>query len=160
MYILAETLRTLDEWVAKENVRSRSEGLATHHKSTVRLLGQAALWASDTGLSLTVTQDVDAYTELDWAVQKEFERLLKEQGVFLDPQSAEVWMPCETNYVPIYEGTNVFGYVADVDAVLVSKALKAPAKNKALIIEYLANGASDRFMMLAKKYKVDLETFL
>ena len=46
-----------------------------------------------------MTQDVDAYTELDWAVQKEFERLLKEQGVFLDPQSAEVWMPCETNYV-------------------------------------------------------------
>lgn len=41
-----------------------------------------------------------------------------------------------------------------------SKALKAPKKNGALIAEYLAKGASDKFQALAKKYNLDLEQFL
>jgi hypothetical protein len=50
--------------------------------------------------------------------------------------------------------------VADVDAILISKALKAPRKNRALLVEYLARGATTRFMRLAKKYNIDLESFL
>ena len=47
-----------------------------------------------------------------------------------------------------------------MEAVLVSKALKAPAKNRSLLTEYLAKGASQRFLDMAKKYGVDLEQFL
>lgn len=47
-----------------------------------------------------------------------------------------------------------------IDALLISKALKAPHKNRALIIEYLARGATARFMRLAAKYKLDLESFV
>ena len=49
--------------------------------------------------------------------------------------------------------------MADPDAVLISKALKAARKNEALITEYLAKGASERFFNLARKYRVDLEQF-
>jgi oligoendopeptidase F len=50
--------------------------------------------------------------------------------------------------------------VADEESVLLSKATKAPAKNAALLTEYLASGASERFMELAEKYGLDLEQFL
>jgi hypothetical protein len=50
--------------------------------------------------------------------------------------------------------------VADPDAVLISKAARAPEKNKALITEYLAKGASERFFELARKHDVDLEQFV
>jgi hypothetical protein len=54
----------------------------------------------------------------------------------------------------------VEAFVADPDAVLVSKALKAAEKNRALVTEYLAKGASERFFDLARKYRVDLEQFV
>jgi hypothetical protein len=50
--------------------------------------------------------------------------------------------------------------LAEPEAILLSKAIKAPDKNRALITEYLAQGASDRFLELAKKYNLDLEQFL
>lgn len=50
--------------------------------------------------------------------------------------------------------------IAEPEAVLVSKALKAPDKNRVLITDYLAHGPSPRFLALAEKYHVDLEQFL
>ena len=69
-------------------------------------------------------------------------------------------MPCETQYLLLYEGRHVEGYLADIDAILISKALKAPQKNRALITEYIAKGASERFMSLAGIYNLDLESFV
>jgi ribosomal protein L17 len=43
---------------------------------------------------------------------------------------------------------------------LISKAKKAPIKNKNLIIEYIGNKPSKLFFDLAKKYEVRLEDFL
>jgi hypothetical protein len=124
------------------------------------VLGQAALFNADLGLTLTVTQDLDAYADYDWAVQQELARLLAKEGKVLDPHGHEIWMPRETQYAPVYEGTYVDAFVADPDAVLISKACKAPEKNEALITEYLAKGASERFFELAKKYAVDLGQFV
>jgi hypothetical protein len=69
-------------------------------------------------------------------------------------------MPKETRYRVLFRGEFVTLKVANVDASLISKALKAPRKNRALIVEYLARGATPRFMRLAHKYSVDLESFL
>ena len=124
------------------------------------MLGQSALWAARANLTLTITQDLDAYGDYEWAVQKELERLLAEHDKVLDPHGHEVWMPRETRYNPLYQGTFVEALVADADAVLISKALKAPEKNRALVTEYLAKDASERFFELARKYRVDLEQFV
>ncbi|UCH29726.1 MAG: hypothetical protein JSV06_01505 [Myxococcales bacterium] len=150
----------LDQWIARENVKARAEGVPTHRKCTIRVLGQAALWVAEVDLALTATQDVDAYADYDWAVQQELERLLAKEGKVLDPHGREVWMPRETHYAPLYAGRYVDAFVADPDAVLISKACKAPEKNEALITEYLAKGASERFFELAQKYAVDLERFV
>ena len=50
--------------------------------------------------------------------------------------------------------------VADVEAVLLWKALKASRKNRPLLTEYLARGPSLRFLTLADRYALDLEQFL
>jgi len=157
---LAQIFLALDQWVARENVRARAEGMPAYKSCRVRVLGQWALWAAGVDLTLTATQDLDAYGDYEWAVQGELERLLAENGKVLDPHGHEVWMPRETRYNPLYQGTFVEALVADADAVLISKALKAAEKNRALITEYLAKGASKRFFELARKYRVDLEQFV
>jgi hypothetical protein len=66
----------------------------------------------------------------------------------------------ETKYRKLYAGRFVQLLVAEPEAVLLSKALKAPAKNRSLIAEYLASGPSERFKSLARKYDLELEQFL
>jgi hypothetical protein len=157
---LVEIFRALDQWVARENIRARAEGTPAYRSCSIRVLGQSALWAAGVDLTLTATQDLDARADYEWAVQRELERLLAENGKVLDPHGHEVWMPRETRYNPLYQGTFVEALVADADAVLISKALKAAEKNRALVTEYLAKGASERFFELARKYRVDLEQFV
>lgn len=157
---LVQIFQGLDQWVARENIRARVEGTPAYRSCTIRVLGQSALWAAGVDLTLTVTQDLDAYGDYEWAVQKELERLLAQYGKVLDPHGQEVWMPRETRYDPLYKGTFVEALVADADAVLISKALKAAEKNRALVTEYLAKGASERFFELARKHRVDLEQFV
>ena len=119
MYDLSELFLALDQWVARENVRARSEGTRAYKKCSVRVLGQAALWAAG-GSSAC------------W------------------PQGGKFWIRMAARC----------GCHAKPGAVLISKALKAPKKNQALITEYLAKGASERFFALARKYGVDLEQFV
>ena len=111
-------------------------------------------------LTLAATNDVDVYADYPHAVEREFARLLAVEGRELDPLGHEVWMPRETRYNEFFAGRNVRVLVADLEAILLSKALKAPAKNRPLIVEYLARGASERFLGLARKYRLDLEQFL
>ena len=160
MYMFAAVLRELDAWVDAANREAAAEGVRRLPSSTVHLLGQTALLESRVDLTLTATQDVDVYADCPWVVRKELERLLKHRGKVLDPHGSEVWMPEETLYEPVYEGDWVTGLVAQADFVLLSKALKAPEKNRALIVEFLAEGATPRFLDLSEKYDLDLEQFV
>jgi hypothetical protein len=153
-------LRELDEWVERSNREARSEGMAAIRPCSIRLLGQMALFEAGVPLTLVATHDVDVYANFDWAVRKELERLLARAGRVLDPLGHEVWMPQETEYDLVFTGRWVQGLVAQPDFVLLSKALKAPEKNRALIVELLATGASPRFFALAERYELDLEQFL
>jgi hypothetical protein len=158
--MLAAVAAQLDAWVIAQNVAARGEGLLSLRPCRIRVLGQTALFESKAALQLNLTNDVDVYADYEYAIEVEFRRLLSAQGKELDPLVHEIWMPRETRYSDLFVGEYVTMQVADVDAVLVSKALKAPHKNRALIVEYLAAGASERFMALAKRYGVDLEQFV
>jgi hypothetical protein len=110
--------------------------------------------------ALALTKDVDVQADYDDAVRREFARLLAAEGRDLDPPGHEIWMPRETRYAELFQGRFVAMLLADAEAVLLSKASKAPIKNKLLLTEYLASGASERFLQLAAKYRVDLEQFV
>jgi hypothetical protein len=158
--MLRQVARQLDDWIAARNRESRSEGLPTIHPCHIRLFGQTALLETGVRLTLAATRDVDVTADYESAVEAEFRRLLKSKGRELDPLGHEIWMPKETQYSVLYAGQSVELTVADPEAVLVSKALKAPEKNRALLVEYLARGPSKRFLTLSKKYRVNLEQFV
>ncbi len=158
--MLVRLAQRLDAWIFDKNVEARREGLPAHRPCTIRVLGQTALFEANVALTLAVTKDVDVLADYDDAVRREFERLLAIEGRELDPLGHEIWMPAETEYSELFVGKFVRLLLAEPEAVLVSKALKAPAKNRPLLTEYLAHGASDRFLSLASKYAVDLERFL
>jgi hypothetical protein len=157
--MLAGVAQTLDDWMIDQNVEARREGLPALKPCTIRVLGQAALFEAKLDLELAQTRDVDVLADYQDAVRREFERLLEKEGRELDPLGHEIWMPRETLYTELFNGKLARVLVAEPEAVLVSKALKAPAKNGPLITEYLASGASQRFFELATKYGVDLEQF-
>ncbi len=158
--MIEKVAEKLDEWMVARNLEARAEGVLQLRPCCIRVLGQMALLEGGALLTLALTNDVDVYADYEYAVQCEFRRLLAREGKQLDPLGDEIWMPRETEYTDLYRGRYVTLLVADADSVLLSKALKAPLKNRALLVEYLARGASERFLKMAEKYAVDLEQFL
>jgi hypothetical protein len=158
--MLLRLVQRLDDWALDKNTEARAEGLPGIRPCTIKVLGQTALFEAHVPLSLAATKDVDVVADYEDSMRREFERLLAEEGRELDPLGRESWMPTETQYSELFHGTFVRLLVAEPEAVLVSKALKAPAKNRPLLTEYLANGASERFLKLASKYDIGLEQFL
>jgi hypothetical protein len=158
--MLKELAEELDEWFVQQAQEARREGMASPRACTIRVHGQMALFERGVKLNLVATQDVDASTNLSHAARAEFERILAKRHLILDPVGHEAWMPAETEYETFYSGHFVALKVADEESVLLSKAAKAPEKNAALLTEYLATGASERFVTLAAKYRVDLEQFV
>lgn len=158
--MLRDLAAQLDAWITLQNLEAQEQGLLRLKPCRIRVLGQTALLEAGAPLQLNVTNDVDVYADYEYAIQAEFQRLLATRGKELDPSGHEVWMPRETRYSDLFVGSYVTLQVADVDAVLVSKALKAPEKNRALVIEYLAAGPTERFLKMATKYHLDLEQFL
>ena len=158
--MLVEVAAQLDAWVVERNLEARAEGMLRLPPCSIHLLGQSALMEVGAPLTLAVTNDVDVHANYVSAIEAELRRLLQQRGKELDPVGDEIWMPKETDYQLLFAGKFVTLKVADIDAILISKALKAPHKNRSLIIEYLAHGATPRFLRLARKYKIDLESFL
>lgn len=158
--MLRTVVKQLDQWFIEQAEQAQEEALPAPKKCRIRLLGQMALLEAGSALTLANTKDVDVRANYEYSAQKKFERLLEKKGLILDPVGHEAWMPRETRYISLFEGRYVTLLAADQDAVLISKAKKAPRKNAALIREYLSQGASDRFFALAEKYEVDLEQFV
>jgi hypothetical protein len=159
-FVLVSIARKLDRWVAEENVRRRADGGPSLKRCEIKVFGQAALLELQVPLTLAATSDVDVRATYEHPIEVRFRELLAAQGRHLDPVAHEAWMPRETRYEKLFDGALVALLVAEPEAILVSKALKAPLKNRALLTEYLAMGASERFLSLARKYGVSLEQFL
>ena len=158
--MLKKICEKLDEWLIEENKLRHEDGTVLFKKVEIKVLGQTALIEANIELYLLATMDVDAYMNCEFEIRKKFDELLQEDGRHLDPDSKLVWMPEETKYQEFYLGKMLKVSLAQAEFVLLSKALKAPAKNKAIIVEYLAKGASPLFQKLAVKYELDLEQFL
>jgi hypothetical protein len=158
--MLTELAAKLDDWFVEQAREAREEGMASPQACTISVHGQMALFERKLKLNLVATQDVDVRADFGHLARKEFERLLAKHNLILDQVGHEAWMPKETEYEVFFAGTFVTLKIADEESVLLSKATKAPAKNAALLTDYLASGPSERFMALAEKYGLDLEQFL
>jgi hypothetical protein len=157
--MIKKVFKDLDAWAVKTNKEAVNNSWPAITPFYIKVLGQTALIETQIDLNLTATMDVDVYADYHFAVKNEFENLLKKYGRSLDPDSDKIWMPTETEYKEVFKGSLLTGSIAKSEYVLISKALKAPGKNKSLIMEYLAKGPSELFMELALKYEVDLKGF-
>ena len=158
--VFRTVLTALDSWMIQENEEFRANDSRPYKACTIRLFGQTALLEIGLGVPLVATQDVDVYADYEHPVMVKFDGLLKRRNLIVDPVGHEAWMPKETEYQLWYQGSYVTGLIAHPDFVLISKSLKAASKNRVLLNDYLALGASDRFIELAEKYDVDLVQFL
>ncbi len=160
--LLKKVFKTLDIKIADENrVRVESGGLLVP-KCEITILGQMSLLTNDkvsSFLTLAQTGDMDALISLNTFVKIELKKLLIENGLVYDEDSEKIWIPKESGYEELFNFPFIHVRIIDAESALVSKAIKAPLKNKQLIREAIA---SERFQGLADRilhYGGDLEFF-
>lgn len=158
--MLLKIFQQLDQEIIALNLELQAEGSREIPNFYIKIVGQSALLEGNTGLVLNATMDIDAFANFVWVAREKFCDILKQNHLVYDSLSSEIWMPEETKYVHLYKGYIVDGYYAEPEYVLLSKIVKAPKKNKNLILQYLAKGPSKLFLQLCKSHKVDLEGVL
>ncbi len=90
-------------------------------------------------ITLFGTQDVDAVVSggrYGW-VAKKFSELLEGDGLELDDYADEIWLPEGASFTQVFTGAHLTCLRLNPLDALVSKAIKAPAKNKILIRQAL-----------------------
>lgn len=146
----------------KINLTRREEGLLPLGKAEVRLLGQMSLLANEKAsllLSLARTADLDALLTMNHLLKDELKKLLKKEGLLYDEDSHLIWIPEGAKFDGLFTFANVTVLAIDPESALVSKAVKAPEKNKQLIRQAIASG---KFPGLIDRIEVnggDLEFF-
>jgi hypothetical protein len=143
-----EQLKTLfselNVTVEKIDRERRAEGLLPIPKAKVQLLGQMSLLSNDKVsplLSLAQTGDLDALLRMEHVVKVELKRLLQKHGLIYDEDSSLIWIPPGAMFEALFDLDHVTVESIDPESALVSKAVKAPKKNKQLIREAIASDA-------------------
>ena len=159
---LLETL--IDRLESKLSAQEReSEALGSPSLSggSVTLLGQFALICQPEAaklLKLRATFDVDAIIKARGGFQTHFREVVKELGFELDDLSEESWIPEGAVFNKLYEGQRFTISALDPISVLISKAVKAPERNRILVrdaIEIYGEMLTSKL----KVHKVDLSFF-
>lgn len=157
---LATIFERLDQWVTAENQSATIEGFRLLPKSIFRVVGQAALLEAKVQFNVAATVDVDVLNDAKHEVVAKLSEILIAEGLELDPLSNQIWMPIETQYVEIFKGDWVTAMRAETEFIMLSKALKAPAKNRVLLRNFLATRPPLSFFKMCQKYKVDLNAVI
>lgn len=140
--LLHEVFENLDRIIKEENKSRLQEGAKLLGKAKVVLLGQASLLVDkqvSATLALAQTGDLDAKLEMDFFVKKELKKLLEKKGLIYDEDSDKIFIPRGSKELELFEFDNLIVRRLDPESVLVSKAVKAPEKNRPLIIEGTAS---------------------
>ncbi len=99
-------------------------------------------------LSLAQTGDLDALLTMDHIVKEELKKILLKQGLVYDEDSHLIWIPPGARFEDVFDFEHVIVASIDPESALVSKAVKAPQKNKQLIRQAIA---SDQFPALVDR---------
>jgi hypothetical protein len=158
---LSELFNLLDVRIGEINRERRREGLPAAGKARIRLLGQISLLVDEgtsTALHLTQTADVDALLSMDHAAKEELKKLLKDRSYIYDEDSNLVWIPDGSTFFVNLDNLEV--EFIDPESALVSKAVKAPEKNRQLIRQAIASEAYPSLVDRILKLGGSLEEFL
>jgi hypothetical protein len=141
--LLKGVFEKLNDQIKARNQENREDGLPLIAKARVRILGQISLLVHERVsaiLSLAHTGDLDALLSMDHSIKNDLKALLREQGLIYDEDSYLVWIAPGAKFDVLFDFENVHVEAVDPESALVSKAVKAPGKNKQLIREAIASG--------------------
>lgn len=138
---LNELFVELNAKIEEINIQRRRDGDFGLTKARVQLLGQVSLLvheAVSAVLSLAQTGDLDALLDMEYTVKKEFKIILQKQGLVYDEDSYLIWIPPGARFDLLFDLDHVMIEAIDPESALVSKAVKAPEKNRQLIRQAIA----------------------
>ena len=105
-------------------------------------------------LPLVATRDFDALIKGDWSARTLLRITLSEFNLEYDDLSGEVWLPDDATFIELHNSNTLnISYLSPVDALL-SKAIKAPDRNKNLIKKALE--IYPELKLKLEKYKTTL----
>lgn len=131
-------------------------------KLLVTVLGQQGLLVrSDSlpNLKLLATTDFDGLLRGEVPTEDIFKACLREAGLTYDEQSEYIWLPDETSDEELYDSKTIRVTSPQPVYLIVSKAVKAPEKNKQLVIDSISE-FGESLIELLEKYGADIDYFL
>lgn len=139
MPFLPRLIAKLEEQIQTENNERIREHLPILPRLKITLLGQIALMVQDTrGIPVAATADFDAWVPGEWESKRIFLDTLRSFGLQYDKLSREIWMPEEAKPYVVHESPLLLIETFRPIDIFVSKAVKAPEKNKFLLRHALA----------------------
>lgn len=161
--MLEKIFFNLNARISEMNHDRRREGLLDLPKAEVALLGQMSLLAQErvaAVLALTQTVDLDAKLKMDHIIKLELKSLLAEANLTYDEDSHLIWLPKTAKFLELFDFACVAIKCVDAESALVSKAVKAPTKNKVLIRQAIASGEFPNLAKHILEHGGKLENFL
>lgn len=144
------------------NAERAADSLPPLSKVHLKVLGQMALFADEEAsnrLSLVATKDLDAIIDGDWTARTYLKEALRENGLVYDDLSKEIWIPPEATFEVYHDSSLLKVSVLSPLYVILSKAVKAPEKNKQLITEAISLWGEE-LIELIQKHGQDINIFL
>ena len=160
--LLKTVFAELDSRIEEVNRERRKEEGFPLPKAEVKLLGQMSLLTNEKISSLVTlaqTGDLDALLKMESVVKELLKELLRKRGLLYDEDSYLIWIPDGAKFERVFSFKNVLVTSIDPESALVSKAIKAPVKNKQLIREAIVSGKFSRLVERIEKAGGDLESF-
>lgn len=160
--ILAKVFEELNSAIEVENLDRRESGTPTISKSEVTILGQTSLLVQPEithVLSLAQTGDLDARLKVENFVKQKLKEILPKHGLLYDEDSPLIFIPKGSHLSFFLELKNLVVFVIDPESALVSKAVKAPDKNRQLIREAIAAGIFPKLIERILAEGGDLDDF-
>ncbi len=158
--MLKSIFEKLDQWVAEQNDEAKNQSFIPIQKSTFYVVGQSALLEANLDLDIAATVDVDALNNAGFSVLEKFGALLELEGLEYDRLSNEIWMSPETRYAELFQGKWISAFLALPEFIMLSEAKMNMQKNRALLREYIASEAPERFYELCQLHSVNLTDVL
>jgi hypothetical protein len=132
---------SLDEEITMANREREEDGLPPLGILHLQILGQSALLFNPdiSGLvTLVQTRDLDALILGDWSLRTIVKRAIRKLGLEYDDLSKEIWLPPEASFLMLHENHLMKIEALEPFCVFLSKAVKAPEKNRQLIVQAIA----------------------
>ncbi|MBX7137390.1 MAG: hypothetical protein K1X83_05350 [Oligoflexia bacterium] len=134
--LLGKLAQQIEAKLTVLNQERLKDGLLSLSLAEISLLGQFSLIVNpevNSKLQLANTVDVDALLKCDWSARTAIKEVLLGLGFVYDEHSEEIWIPPNSKFILLYESSNLRIEAIEPLFALVSKAVKAPHKNRFLI---------------------------